>query len=605
MSRFRAFWPVLLLVVWPLTAGAETTISGLVKSNVTGAPLQSMVAQAYGADGTLQANATTDVNGRYTLSVLPGAYRVLSYDPNGAYATQFNGDAPSFEESQLTIVAADQTAAVNFTLRLGGKVVGNVTTSGGTPWSMTVAVYNQSGSRRGFTTTDDKGAYSIVLPPGTYKVAAYDEHHAFAPSFYADRQTFATADPVKVVESQTTNGINFGLQLGANVAGIVTNAQNAPIAGAVVLAYNSSGFQLAFTIAADDGTFTMTLPAGTYRLVAVDPAFVYAAGFLNGANSFDTSPQIALNPGDAKSNLKIVLEPGGEVTGTIVDAVTGLGIRNISVAAYNLDGTQRTFVTTDANGKYVLLLPSGDFRIAAFDNALVYATQFYPQSTSFTHATAVTPSVRQTITLQPIALSHGGWFTGVVTDKLTGAVVPGIVVAAYDSDGEQVSTGTTSETGTYRLVVPAGTYRLVAYDTQLRYAPAFAGGAVSFNTIAPVSVASEAENPISFALVHGTLVNGIVVDPLHAPVSDVRVVALDLTENEVATAISGTDGSFRFALVPGKYKFLAVDPNGRYGSSFMGGSTFADATTVTVDATGAPRLTVMVSALPKRRAVRR
>lgn len=603
MSRLRAILPALLLSVWPLAAAADTAITGIVK-NVNGNPLQAMVAQAYGADGTLQASGTTDVTGRYEFNVLAGSYRVLAFDPNGGFATEFSGDAPSFDESKPTTVATGQTAVVNFTLHLAGKVVGNVNTSGGTPWPMTVAAYNLSGTRRGFTTTDDNGAYSMVLPPGTYKIAAYDERHAFAPSFYADRQTFADGDPVTVKETQTTSGINFTLQLGANVTGIVTNAQLIPLANAVVLAYNAAGVQLAFTLTDRDGTFAMTLPPGTYRLVAVDPSFVYAAGYLNGANSFETSPQLALAGGDARNNLTFALQQGGQVAGTIADAVTGTGIRNISVAAYNNDGTQRTFVTTDANGRYVLLLPPGNFRIAAFDNALVYATQFYPQSNSFAHATAVAPAPGQTITLPPIALSHGGWFSGFVTDKLNGAFIPGIVVAAYDSDGDQVSNGIASAAGRYRMIVPAGAYKLIAYDPQVLYAPAFGGGAISFNASSPFSIAGETESTVSFALARGTRVNGTVVDRSHAPVSDVSVIAYDLEQNQVATTISRTDGSFRFALVPGKYKFLVFDSNGRYGTTFMGGPTFAEAFTVTVEATGAPHLTVIVVPPPKRRAVR-
>ena len=69
------------------------------------------------------------------------------------------------------------------------------------PNGMTVAAYNEDGSRRGFTMTGSAGSYTLVLPPGTYRVAAYDETAVYAVQFFRDRNSFETADRITITLS--------------------------------------------------------------------------------------------------------------------------------------------------------------------------------------------------------------------------------------------------------------------------------------------------------------------------------------------------------------------------------------------------------------------
>jgi hypothetical protein len=132
----------------------------------------------------------------------------------------------------------------------------------------------------------------------------------------------------------------------------------------------------------------------------------------------------------------------------------------------------------------------------------------------------------------------------------------------------------------------------------------FAGGAPNFESIPLLAIDTDADATLNFALRRGTLVIGNVVDELRAPVAGMRVDALDPEQNSLASATTRADGSFQMALVPGNYKFMAWDPNGRYRTSFMGGTSFGTAATITVEATGAPRVTVIVDPPSRRRAVR-
>lgn len=577
------------------------TVSGTVRE-VDGGPLRLMVVAAYTVGGTVEANTTTDNSGRYDLTLPAGQYRLLTYDPTGIYATEFANDAPSFEESPLVALTVNQVVPLNFSVRRGVAISGNAVTSGGPRAGMTVAAYNLSGTRRGFTTTNGAGNFSIILPPGDYKFVAYDDAGVFAPSFFRDQDSFDTANVVTVQTGKPQTNITFFLPLAIRVAGIVTDTARVPIADATVLVYAANKTYLGFMTTGADGRFAFTLPPGAYRFVAIDPSFQFAAGFPSDATSFETSPVISLNAGQSKTDLTIRLERGGRVEGDVIDRATGAPIRGITVAAYNGDGTMRTSVTTGANGHYTILLPPGSFRIAAFDSNLVYATQFYPQQPNFARAISISPTTGQTISLQPFTLSHGGRISGTVTDQFSHAAVTGSIVQAFDDNG-LLTAETVSIDGTYRLVLPPGNYRLVAADPQFHYAPGYSGAAKNFDSATTVSVAADTDTTVSFALARGTLVTGSVVDETHQPIPGIQVSALDANQDRVATATTAADGTFRLVVVPDKYKFIAVDPNGLYRVAYMGGTSFADARSVNVDSTGAPPLTVIIASSNRRRAV--
>src|SRR5437867_8246516 len=202
----------LCLLLTAATVSAAT-IGGTVTDADFKNPLGLMIVAAYTESGILQSTTTTDSQGRYVLGVPAGGYRVLAYDQAGVYATSFGNDAESFETSPVVNVI-DSVTGINFALRKGGTVTGLVIAVGaGRPLTgITVAAYNLSGTRRGFTQSDSRGLYSLVLPPGQYKLAAFDESGAFALRFF-DAGSFAAATPVTVVAGQPTAGIIFQVEL--------------------------------------------------------------------------------------------------------------------------------------------------------------------------------------------------------------------------------------------------------------------------------------------------------------------------------------------------------------------------------------------------------
>jgi hypothetical protein len=607
-SRRRRYLLLALMVaeVWA-TAASGVTVKGEVVDAQTGTPLRSMIVAAYSVAGSRRASATTDSAGRYSLDLPPAEYRLLAYDENGIYATTFAGDAESFDTSSILTVSAE-ISGYDFALRRAGSVQGTVfdLATSSPIFGATVAAYNISGTRRGFTQADASGAYSLVLPPGLYRIAAYDDAGLYSPRFYLDQNTFDAATNVRVGAGQTTNGVHFHLDRAARFHGRVTDFDTGhPLPDMTVVGYTEDGVALEMTTTDANGNFILRVPPGSYKLAATDPRMIFATGFLDDANSFAAVSIMSVGPGEDRQNVNLTLHRAGTIVGAVSDASARV-LPRMSVAAYNDDGSQRTTVHSDINGGYVLALPPGTFRIAAYDESLVYAHQFYDRQVTFTAAAPVVVTSGQTIDRVDFSLDRGARVSGVISDGGDGTVTQGITVAAFDADGNTLGTAVTSANGTYSFVLPAGGYKFVAYDDALRYATAYADHAATYEETPMTAVSADSPVTLDFTMTAGIRLAGTVVDGRRAPVDGVRIAALDAEGRHVATT-TARNGTFYLTLLPDTYKLQMTDPQGRYYDLyFNSASSLATAENVVIEAAKTREaIAFIVIAKQRRRAVDR
>lgn len=590
-------------LVFASAAAAQTntgTITGTITSAETGAALVSKVVAAYDTAGTLRGTATSDGTGLYLLTLPAGSYRVLAYDPDGVYATMFDGNAESFETSPLTTVGTSGTVRRDFALITGGTIFGSVTVSSGSPLANAVIeAYNLSGTRRGFTTANAQGFFSIVLPPGDYKLVAYDPTGSYALSFHREAIAFRDATPITVRARQDSVAL-FRLQVAAGIIGSVTDAATGlPLSGIDVFAYTAEGSLVSTTTTNANGSFAFSLPPGTYRIVAADPSRNFATGFLGGTAAFETSTVLTLSAG-AQTSAQFALSRGATISGRVLDAA-GNPVANVIAAAYNLDGTLHASAVTNANGTYELLVAPGTYKLVVFDSGMVYATRFFGGARDFASASAVGLAAGQALGGFDFSIVTGGRVIGTVRDGSQPR--EGITVGAYDAAGLLVATTVTNASGSYALVLPPGDYRIVAFDQDLRYAASYDGGANSFDETLPRTIDPGRTVVADIALRRGMIVSGDVIDVNGGLLSGVNVFALDGAGNRVAGAVS-VDGTFSMAVPAGTYKFVAVDGSGRYAVTYWkNAKTLAAAESVTVS-NQAPRLSFVLEQVMRRRAVR-
>ncbi len=580
----------------------ETTISGTVRDASTGAPLEGIWVAAYDSSYDFSGSskppaAYTGPDGTYSLSGLnAGQYRLLAYDPAQIYAMAFANGADSYDTTPQLSVAAGGTITNDFQMQLGGKVNGTVTTAGGPAGDVTVAAYNlDSGTRRDFATTDGKGTYSLVLPPGQYKLAAYDDARTLGPIFFSNALVWAEGSPV-TLSAQQIFYASFVLGAMSSLSGTaVDSTTGTPVPSILVYAYTAAGNQVRWTMTDSNGSFGLVLTAGSYRLVAADQYGNYATEFPDNAPSFDQSAVLTLGPGQTTSNIRFAMQRGGQIRGQITDAASGGGISSIDVAAYNGDGSSRLQTTTSSNGAYQMLLPPGNYRIAAFDDRSVYATQFFEDNPDFARATLVEAVVGQPGAGIDFQLQRAGHFAGTVVDAATNSLLAGITVAAYDATDLPVASVVSNTLGQFSLATTPGTYRLLAWDGKHSYANSFDGGSQTYEATAPRTISASQVTWMSFSMHRGVVLSGKVMNTTREPISGIEVHALDVGGSHIGSSVTGQDGSFSIALLPGTYKLLARDPSGQYPDSFFdGAASMANASVIVVPSSGTPPAVTLV-----------
>jgi len=323
-----------ILVAFP-AAAQISLVSGTVSAQ--SGFLSGITVAAYNAEGQLVVTTGTDIQGRYTLALPAGTYRILAYDMNGVWATSFYSNASSFETSaRLPLSQSQSVNGINFLLVSGIQVSGYVS-AGATPLSgMVVAAYNLDGTRRAFERTRGDGSFSLVLPPGQYKFVTYDDNQNYATQFFSGHTSFQSAQVVTVTGPIST--ISFNVTFAARVTGRVIDRESAqPVSSVDVTAYDLAGNLVTSVVPDLTGRFSLALPPGIYKFVVVDPAKRYQVSFYRDAGSFASAASFNLGAGSFQSNVDFSLSP-----------VPSQSRETIFVsAAANAQGANGTFFRTD------------------------------------------------------------------------------------------------------------------------------------------------------------------------------------------------------------------------------------------------------------------
>lgn len=343
---------------------ASAILTGTVTSAATATPLAAMTVTAYDTNGVRLASATTDASGHYRLLLAAQAVRIVVFDPAGVYAPFFGTN--SFENEQPIPLASGSTSTVNARLVVAGKFVGHVTDSATqAPLSgITVAAFNDDGTKFTSAITDGNGFYTLVVQPSGYRIGAYDTNLQYARRFYPSMTTFSSAPHWTAFASQSTT-INLALPRGARISGQVT-ASGTALPGMTVGAYDANGLVSSATTDAN-GNFAVVVDGGSYSLAAFDPAFTYATSTTN----------IAAVGGQSLGNENFSLVPGAHLSGTVMENGVKSGslvpLAGVVAAVFDASGNRAAWAVTRSNGTFDLVAPPGTYTLVAYDPQNVFA----------------------------------------------------------------------------------------------------------------------------------------------------------------------------------------------------------------------------------------
>lgn len=198
----------------------------------------------------------------------------------------------------------------------------------------------------------------------------------------------------------------------------------------------------------------------------------------------------------------------GKITGTVTDP-DGNPIPNLHVYAQSeaCGDNWLTGANTDGNGNYTLTgLPGGDcyVRACATCESMNYVDEWYDDAIHCDHASAITVVVGQDTPEINFTLEIGGTISGHVykEDSVTPVYNVHVYACDYNTD-EWVGGANTNQDGSYTIVLPTGSYRVVACAscTDLNYIDEYYDNTSVWNQSTEVPVTSPGETSgIDFTL---------------------------------------------------------------------------------------------------------
>ncbi|HET8683421.1 MAG TPA: carboxypeptidase regulatory-like domain-containing protein [Micromonosporaceae bacterium] len=355
--------------------------------------------------------------------------------------------------------------------------------------------------------------------PEAYAVGAYDVNNAIA--------SFSSRGVSGVDGATKPNIAAPGVSVRSSVTGggyssfSGTSMATPHVAGAVALVWSAS------PVLRGDIAQTRSLLDGT----AIDVSSTGCGGTSAKNNNFGEGRLSAY-----QAVLNAPRGPTGTLTGVVTDAGTGAAVAGVTVS---VSGPSSRSTTTDANGRYTLLLTPGTYSVTAGGG--LYQSQT---------VTGVVVNANQTTT-RNFALTRlpTGTLTGTVTDSSNGAALAGATVVAT---GPVTVSRTTDSTGRYTMTLPIGSYSVTASLALYRSATA------------SVTISANTTTTRSFALVPttGTLTGTVTNSVTGAPVFNARVYVFGA--GGTFTAYTNTLGRYTINRIPAGSYAMHVTASGYF-----------------------------------------
>ncbi len=432
----------IIMGLWGGSAGAFT-LSGTVVDDVDFLPVQSVYVQMYFNGYAIGgASDSTDANGFYLISAVPGETYDIYFDPLPS-----SGMRPKW--IQNFTISSDTTLDV--ALIVGFFIKGFIRdTLGNGIDCIDLNVYdlNTPDTAQITTTGDDSdsaGFYDVLVPTGTYMVL----YRPVLDTLCGNAGPIAPYFPQRVYDVIVDTSdviINVVLESGYYVSGTVTGPGGVPVVDADLDADDSFTGERLITPGDNTnsaGYYDFLVPPGTYD-INVTPLF-----------SDGLVPQIVYGVVvNGPTTLDFTLEFGDVLSGTVLNPA-GDGIPDVNLDVLDYNTGLKLFTPhdyTDQSGYFQMILSNG-----------LYNMEIEPPQSVRLSGTLIDSLVFSSDTSIIAQLDTGMYVSGIVTDS-TGAGLPDVHLFSFNAttgDFVFASGNKTDSIGFYDIFIPPNTYNLV------------------------------------------------------------------------------------------------------------------------------------------------
>lgn len=365
--------------------GPGGSIRGTVTDAATTAPVEAVSVYAYSTTaGGPQGNsssvsATTDANGNYVIDALPDGEYIVSTSHRDYYQQYYDGKASVRDATPVTITSAASISDVDFALDKRNPdpvytISGTVRDAQGNPIASASIIgegMNTPNMRWYSARSANDGSYTMHVPLGTFRVRC--THNGYATEYFDNVGDAAQATPITIDgTSPARTGVDFSLDMyNGAIAGIVTDANNTPVAHASVSAWvngrpstNAAGALFGTTRTAADGSYLIErLAPGDYVVRADAQGFI--PEYFDSVTDFSQATEITVGT-QIVTGIDFSLDAGGGIAGTVVNEDNNSPLANATVIVRSVGQRFERGVRTDAQGQYRIDgLPSGDYSVFA------------------------------------------------------------------------------------------------------------------------------------------------------------------------------------------------------------------------------------------------
>ncbi|MFN8037615.1 MAG: carboxypeptidase regulatory-like domain-containing protein [Acidimicrobiales bacterium] len=390
------------------------------------------------------------------------------------------------------------------------------------------------------------------------------------------------------------------LAANGTVSGTVRSSVGArPLPGATVEAYGGAyGALYGSATSAADGTFSLSLPAGSFRIRYVDPTGAHTTVYWGGSNAFASAATVAV-PSAGTVTADWTMNAAAQLGGTVSSAVGGAAVAGATVEV--LDAATlaiESTATTDAAGVWQRPVKPGSHKLRITDPSGDHVTGYSGGGMTPASATTVSIAAGAMVTSN-VVLHRLPRLQGTVSAAGFGGIA-GMSVSVLDATTSTVvATTTTAADGTWSRRVAVGSYKVQFSDPAGGFRTAFNGGATTVGSAAAIGLALDATSVVDAQLSADTMVTGMVTRG-GAPVAGITVQALEPFWGGVVTQTT-TDGSGRYSLgvAPGSYRIRFHDGTDLYADAYSGASyDWAGSSATTLAAGQVLRLDVALALNP-------